>query len=198
MCSVTRGVPGRRLEDQESSRKQCVIPFPRLRAATVPALVLLLAVTGCTSTPPSPDPTATESQEIPGVVLSTPDAEQRQVLAGAPAEASIRMSAALFESSPVAVVFARQAAEGFTRTDGALGAAAGAATGLRVPLLLVGADGEGLADVTAELDRLGAGTVIGYGDPAAGSCSRGPPRPPASRTPSASPWRRPRWRRPSS
>jgi hypothetical protein len=100
-------------------------------------------------------------------VLASPDATQRQVLAGSPARTSVRMSAALFESSPVAVVFARYSAEGST-PHGELGAAAGAATGLQVPLLVVGADGDGQMDVAEELDRLGVGTVIAYGDPAAG------------------------------
>lgn len=89
------------------------------------------------------------------------------MLTGSAGETSVGMSRGLFERSPGAVVFARHDDEGYSLTDGGIGPAASAAAGLHVPLLVIGPDGAGLAAVTAELDRLGVETVIGYGDPGA-------------------------------
>ncbi|MHA7210127.1 serine/threonine-protein kinase [Arthrobacter sp. MDT1-65] len=138
----------------------------RRTAGRLPALALagVLAVAGCTAGDPE-QPAATE--EAPAVLLSDLAAGQREVLAGSRSETSVAMSRALFERSPVAVVFARHDDEGYARTDAGLGPAASAAAGLHVPLLVLGPEGAGLAEVTAELDRLGVETVVGYGDPAA-------------------------------
>ncbi|WP_049831286.1 hypothetical protein [Arthrobacter sp. RIT-PI-e] len=129
--------------------------------------MLLLTLTGCTGTLPSPDPTDTSGQDVSAVVLASPDATQRQVVTGTPVQASVHMSAALFEASPVAVGLAPPPGAPAGGPDPARGPAAAAAAGLGVPRVLVGPDGEGSADATAELDRLGAGTVIADGDPAA-------------------------------
>ncbi|OUM42531.1 hypothetical protein [Arthrobacter sedimenti] len=77
------------------------------------------------------------------------------------------MSSLLFDRSPAAVVLARRGEEGPDLTDGELTTASSAAAGLHVPLLVVGPGGSGGPEVMAELDRLEAETVIGYGDPAA-------------------------------
>lgn len=132
------------------------------------ALAALLVLTGCTAedSPPVPQPPA-PTQEVPVVVLSNPGVVQREVLTGSRAEMSVRMSRGLFDRSPAAVVFARHDVEGYALTDGGFGPAASAAAGLRVPLLVVGPESAGLTEVTAELDRLGVETVIGYGDPGA-------------------------------
>lgn len=91
----------------------------------------------------------------------------RNVLVGTESQASIEMSRTLFDRSPVAVVFVRQAETGFDSTDAEMTVASSAAVGLRVPLLVVGPSASGALQVAAELDRLGAETVIGYGDDAA-------------------------------
>ncbi|MDN4611676.1 hypothetical protein [Arthrobacter burdickii] len=76
------------------------------------------------------------------------------------------MSALLFDRSPAAVVLARRGEEG-PAPDAELATASSAAAGLHVPLLVVDRNGSDGAEVMAELDRLGAETVIGYGDPTA-------------------------------
>ncbi|WP_298252084.1 hypothetical protein [uncultured Arthrobacter sp.] len=129
-------------------------------------LVGLVAVSGCSdSEQPAPDAVETEEQQDADVVLAADDASQRLVLRGSSGELSLATSRALFDRSPVAVVLAEDADASLTDTD--LGPAASAAVGLRVPLLVVGPGGSGTADVTAELDRLGVDSIVGYGDPAA-------------------------------
>jgi hypothetical protein len=143
--------------------------FRRTTAISAPlALATLLAATGCTAGMPAA-PRAAEPTElsVPTVVLADPDAGVRDVLAGSEAQSSVAMSRSLFAESPVAVVFARQAETGFASTDADMTVASSAAAGLQVPLLVAGPGGAGQAELTAELDRLGAGTVVGYGDAAA-------------------------------
>ncbi|MCG2620388.1 hypothetical protein LVY72_00495 [Arthrobacter sp. I2-34] len=125
------------------------------------ALAAALALSGCTS-PALPGQTAASA----GV---EPDAPQRnadqvylrtapaapQLIGGTDAQAALAASAALFESSPLALVAAGGDA-------GAVRTAAGDAEALGVPLLLAG---EGLA---AELQRLGVRAVKTYGEPDGG------------------------------
>jgi hypothetical protein len=130
----------------------------------------LLGLTGCTSSgPPSPEVVKTQEQQDRAVILTGDAATQRQVIGGSAAEASVGMSRLLFQQSPVAVIFARQAEAGaeagYTGADADLGPAASAAVGLQVPLLVLGPGTSGLAEVSEELDRLGVVTVVGYGDP---------------------------------
>ncbi len=132
---------------------------------------MLLAVAGCTSNePPAPEgdesaaPSTPPAPPVPSVVFAEPDAELRDVLAGTAAQTAVQMSSTLFEQSPVVVVFARQAETGFDLSDAGITVASSAAAGLRVPLLVVGPGGAKPTEVTAELDRLGAETVVGYGD----------------------------------
>ncbi|MHA7240431.1 hypothetical protein [Arthrobacter sp. TMS1-12-1] len=96
-----------------------------------------------------------------------PGTGTRRVLAGTEAQSSVAMSGMLFERSPAAVVFTRQAETGLDLTDADLAAATSAAVGLQIPLLVIGPGGSNGAEVGAELDRLGVETVIGYGDPTA-------------------------------
>ncbi|WP_104167954.1 hypothetical protein [Arthrobacter sp. SX1312] len=101
------------------------------------------------------------------MLLADPHAGVRRVLAGTEAQSSVAMSGMLFDTSPAAVVFARQLETGLDLTDADLTVASSAAVGLQVPLLVVGPGGSDGATVDAELTRLGVETVIGYGDPAA-------------------------------
>ncbi|THJ68663.1 hypothetical protein E8P82_01820 [Arthrobacter echini] len=145
-----------------------IIPSRTSRTLTGLTLIGLLSVTGCTaSEPPAPDAAETDEQSGSAVILSEADASQRKVFAGSAAQASLAMSRALYESSPVAVVLSEGTGVDAVPPEPGFGPAASAAVGLEVPLLVIGADGAGVSDVTAELDRLGVETVIGYGDPAA-------------------------------
>ena len=111
-------------------------------------------------------PTVSESaaDADPSVVLAAPAAGTREVLAGTGGQTSLEMSRALFDTSPAVVVFVRQAETVPDVADAALITAVSAAVGLRVPLLVVGPGGSDASEAMAELDRLKAETVVGYGD----------------------------------
>ena len=132
-----------------------------MRASVVfPLAGLLVAATGCTSASPDSDGQRAES------VTSAPDAALTLVADADPVASAASASRALFDRSTVAVV----ARDG----DGA-GELLGASTavGLGVPLLVEPARG-GAGDVVgAELDRLGATTVLAVGeaDPAPASAT---------------------------
>lgn len=157
----------RTLDVRSPSRKQAMTISSRSRRTLAGlTLVGLVAVSGCSdSEPPSPDAVETEEQQDADVVLAADDASQRLVLRGSTGELSLATSRALFDRSPVAVVLTEDADASLPDTD--LGPAASAAVGLRVPLLVVGPGESGIADVTAELDRLGVDSIVGYGDPTA-------------------------------
>jgi hypothetical protein len=130
-----------------------------MRKPVVLALAVLLVVAGgCTSDPADPADPAEQRAES---VTAAPDTALTLVADADPVASAVSSSRALFDRSTVAVV----ARDG----DGAgelLGASA--AVGLGVPLLVEPADG-GAGDVLgAELDRLGATTVLAVGA-AAGS-----------------------------
>ncbi|WDF33311.1 hypothetical protein PTW37_15900 [Arthrobacter agilis] len=99
------------------------------------------------------------------MVLAAGAGGDRSVVAGPPAREAVELSQALFERSPVAVVLAGYPNEPAVNAE--LGRAAAAAVGLHVPLLVLEPGPAGLAPVLDELDRLGADTVLGYGDAAA-------------------------------
>lgn len=158
---------------QVSRRKQAAIVVRRVPSASIAlALAVLFSVSSCTSSAPAPpDVAESAAPSLPSVVHADVDAQLRQVLDGSEAQDSIEMSGLLFDRSPAAVVLARPGEAGAGGSEGfdaGLPAAASAAAGLHVPLLVVGPDGSGGTDVIAELDRLQATTVIAYGDPAAG------------------------------
>ncbi len=136
-------------------------------------LIGLVSVTACTdsdpSEPSSPDASETQEQPTSDVVLMDDAAAQRTVFGGSAAETSLEMSRSLFDRSPVAVVLTLHgdAAAASADADSGVGPATSAAVGLQVPLLVVGSGDVGAAEVTAELERLGVESVIGYGDPGA-------------------------------
>lgn len=138
------------------------------RTLTIVGLTGALALSGCTAAvPPAPDAVETSAQPDPVVVLADDTTAPRKVLSDSEAGSALQMSQALYEETPVAVVFARDSATGYAGTDADLGPAASAAAGLQVPLLVINPDGGGLAEVTGELDRLRVETVVGYGSPGA-------------------------------
>ena len=130
------------------------------RYALASVLMLLgLLLSGCTaSTGPNiavPGPSA-------GAVVLRSDHRPPVVFDGGEGPSSIAASAALFASSPVAVVAAPAASDTLETSNGP---AATAAVGLGVPLLMATPD-DG-TDLRNELDRLGAKTVVVYGSPKA-------------------------------
>ena len=130
-----------------------------MRKPVVPILVgLLVVATGCTGGVADPAAQRAES------VTSAPDSALTLVADADPVASAVSASRALFDRSTVAVV----ARDG----DGAgvlLGASA--AVGLGVPLLVEPA-GSGAGDVVgAELDRLGATTVLAVGEAGAGAAA---------------------------
>jgi hypothetical protein len=139
----------------------------RARAGTVLVAALLLA--GCTSFTESADPSGSRSSPS-GVGLATAvPADPLTVVAGSdPAGSAVGASRALFTHAELAVV---------ARDDDPAGALLGAsaAVGLGAPLLLTPAGGS-LADdpLGAELDRLGARTVLSVGADPPSAAGGGP------------------------
>ena len=132
-----------------------------MRASVVFTLAgLLVVATGCTSASTDPAEQRAES------VTSAPDAALTLVADADPVASAVSASRALFDRSTVAVV---------ARDGDDAGELLGASTavGLGVPLLVESAGG-GVGDVLgAELDRLGATTVLAVGeaDPAPASAT---------------------------
>ena len=125
------------------------------------ALSLGLALGGCAGVPSD---TGSEAADVPAVSL-TRENGARGVFEGGAAQSSLAASRAFFATSPSAVVLATASSQG-AAADPAAGPAAAAAAGLGVPLLVLEAGGE--QPVTEELERLGADSVVLYGEPAAG------------------------------
>ncbi|MDK1358881.1 hypothetical protein QNO00_01180 [Arthrobacter sp. zg-Y1219] len=139
------------------------------------ALSLGLVLSGCTGTPET-DGSAGTTPDVPSVSLSQ-DRDVTGVFDGGAGKASLAATAAFFASSPAAVVLAAPETGGQipASSDPApsdpagtdhTGAAAAAAAGLGIPLLVAEPGSE--QQVAAELDRLGAASVILYGTPADG------------------------------
>ncbi|MGR7026030.1 hypothetical protein [Geodermatophilus sp. URMC 62] len=125
-----------------------------MRARTVPIVVsAVLLAAGCTS---SASGAASDTEQAP-VATSAPDQRLTVVADTEPAASAVSASRALFDAAGVVVV----APEG-DRAATLLGSSA--AVGLGVPLLL-DPEGTGGGDdpVAAELDRLGAATVLAVG-----------------------------------
>ncbi|WAP50369.1 hypothetical protein OL239_09675 [Arthrobacter sp. ATA002] len=144
------------------------LSFRRCLAAG--ALSLGLVLSGCagqtgaaegTGSPDTPAVSLAQAREITGV------------FDGGAGAAALAASAAFFTSSPAAVILAAPpsdpaaaSAEPSAPEAAAFGQASAAAAGLGVPLLVAE---PGLEDqISAELDRLGTGAVILYGDPNGG------------------------------
>ncbi|TFV57753.1 hypothetical protein E4P41_13935 [Geodermatophilus sp. DF01-2] len=123
-----------------------------MRSTTVPiALTAVLLASGCGAT------SGEETEQAAGVATSVPEARLTLVADEDPVASAVSTSRALFDSSDVVVV-AREGDE-----DGTL-LAASAATGLGVPLLLEPSGGGSADALAAELDRLGATTVLAVGE----------------------------------
>ncbi len=127
-----------------------------MRKAVVPILVgLLVVATGCTSA--STDSAGQRAESV----TSAPDSALTLVADADPVASAVSVSRTLFDRSTVAVV----ARDG---DDAAALLGSSAAVGLGVPLLVEPTGGGGGDVVGAELDRLGATTVLAVGA-AAGS-----------------------------
>ncbi|MDO2932860.1 hypothetical protein Q2T94_00885 [Paeniglutamicibacter sulfureus] len=129
-------------------------------AAVASGLVLALVAAGCTAADPGDDAgvvgaKAQENQD--SVVLAGAEAGIGQI-GGNPAEMALKASEAFFEKAPAVVVLGN---------DGGQEAAAGQARALGVPLLVAPGDAPDEAterqDFSAELERLGARTLIAHG-----------------------------------
>ncbi|MGY1705330.1 hypothetical protein ACI79C_12210 [Geodermatophilus sp. SYSU D00697] len=126
-----------------------------MRSKAVPiVLAAALLAGGCSS---FTDDTEADAEESLGATTSVPDARLTLVADEDPVASAASASRALFDSAEVVVV-ARDGDDAGTL----LGASA--AAGLGVPLLLQPADGGAADALTAELDRLGAATVLAVGE----------------------------------
>jgi hypothetical protein len=163
-----------------------VISRSRRAAATTLALAAALALTSCTgagSAPPGPErPEASTTAPVPATDTTTPSAALTVVAEATDVEASLRTSRELFAASPVVVVAPTgqpAAQEVAARAAVELGvpllvgpAAAGASDGAgggpapATPTATAGGTQEPAADpaLAAELERLGARTVLAVGD----------------------------------
>ncbi len=132
-------------------------------------LGLTLALSGCTTDGnPAPGTAPVEAEAAPEAVVLVPTPESPAVFSSGAGASSLAASRAFFASSPVAVVLADDGLDRSPDEPAALiGPAATAAAGLGVPLLVVDSPG-GESGVPAELERLGAGSVVLFGTPAAG------------------------------
>ena len=124
------------------------------RALLGASAAAVLAASACTDD--TPESTSTPTPRPP---RHRPARGSVRLLAGDASELSVEASRAVFAASPAVVVASADAVAGDAGADGPVRCA----EGLGVPLLVVGASG-----VTAELDRLGAGSVITYGSPTQG------------------------------
>jgi hypothetical protein len=127
---------------------------PISRRTLLGASAAVLAASACTDD--SPEPEATPTPRPPRHRRARASV---RLLSGDASELSVETSRAVFAASPAAVLASADAVAGDAGVDGPVRCA----EGLGVPLLVVGASG-----VTAELDRLGAGSVVTYGDPTDG------------------------------
>jgi hypothetical protein len=118
------------------------------------AMVPLLCAAGCTAFFDEPGPSPVERRLA--VATSAPDDRVTVIADTDPVAAAATMSRTLFDRSPV-VVMARDGDRAGTLL------AASAAVGLGVPLLLGPEDGGMPEVVTAEIARLGSGTVLAVG-----------------------------------
>jgi hypothetical protein len=130
------------------------------------ALVALLCATACTPFFDEPEPAPVERRLA--VSTSAPDDRMTVIADADPVAAAASMSRALFDRSPVVVV-ARDGDRAGTLL------AASAAVGLGVPLLLAPEDGGMPEVVTAEIARLGSGTVLAVGLAADGAAEAAGP-----------------------
>ncbi|MBM6620537.1 hypothetical protein JTF08_02840 [Micrococcaceae bacterium RIT802] len=135
-----------------------------MTATAAAGLAVALALSGCTGTgpadPSSPGTTAATSSSAnrAEVRLTRTDPGLRSI-GGRAGALAIAASRAFFAHSPAVVVL----------DDGDAHAAAARARDLGIPLLLAPGTAPQAGAVTAELDRLGATTVIRYGAPPDGA-----------------------------
>jgi hypothetical protein len=130
----------------------------RFLAPALPAaLAVVTLVAGCTGSAEPPSSSAERGAEAGVPTTATPGAALTLVADADPVSSSLSTSRALYQRSPVAVV----AGDGDLAAQ-LLGAAA--AVGLGVPLLLAPAGSGSAGPLDAELDRLGATSVLSVGD----------------------------------
>lgn len=135
-----------------------------MRARALPvALAVGLLAAGCTGAEAEDEPGGSTAEDGAGAVVTTPPGQPLTVLPDDDAAAlAVGLSGVLFESAPLVVTAREDDRPGMLL-------AASAAVGLGVPLL-VGDAGE----LTDELDRLGAGTVLAVGEADGGADEGGP------------------------
>ncbi|MGY1814902.1 hypothetical protein [Blastococcus sp. SYSU D00820] len=127
-----------------------------MHTRTLPVALSLVLLAGCSGSPEAEEPTA-EPGGTAGVTTSAPESRLTVVGDAEPVAAAAGASRALFDAAEVAVLV-RDGDEAGTL----LGASA--AVGLGVPLLVEPADGAAAEPLTAELERLGAATVLAVGE----------------------------------